>query len=74
MKLDPFRHPAKPGANKPLRSFSELASEFGLTMPQLRGYMAGRPDTFPKPKLVSGDKSYYDPAKFLAWFKREVMA
>lgn len=74
MKLEPFRQPAKPGANKPLRSFAELAGEFGLTMPQLRGYMAGRPDTCPRPKLVLRDKSYYDPAKFRSWFKREVMA
>lgn len=35
MKLEPFLQPAKPGAHKPLRSFSELARECGLTLAQM---------------------------------------
>lgn len=72
MKLTPFRKPSK--HHTPLLSFAELAKELGQTLPVLRGHMAARFETCPKPELVCGKKSYYKPDAFRAWFKREVMA
>jgi len=53
--------------NKPLRSFNELACEFNLTPPQLRGKLHGIVDR-PKPELHTGRKDYYKPEEFRAWF------
>ena len=63
----------------PLRLFQELADEFGLTIPQLRGHMGASELDPPKAVLVSRShhgtrKSYYDLSEMRAWWKRKTGA
>lgn len=52
---------------KPLRSALELAKELGVTMAQLRGYLAA--EGAPKPEMVQKRTGcYYDPEAFKRWF------
>lgn len=59
------------GQGKPLRSFRELAEEFGVSMPKLATELAKHPG--PKAKLVhrhggTHTNAWYDPAEMRAWW------
>ena len=59
----------------PLRTFTEMAAEFGLTIAQLRYQMAHSEHNPPEPRIrshgrLSVSNKYYDPAEMRAWWKR----
>jgi hypothetical protein len=59
----------------PLRTFTEMAAEFGLTIAQLRYQMAHSEHNPPAPRIrshsgLSVSNKYYDPAEMRAWWKR----
>jgi len=63
---------------KPLRTFSEMADEFGLTPHQLLAYMSHARSPAPKKIMRTGsnahigqNNSWYDPAAFRAWWANE---
>lgn len=60
------------GQGKPLRSFRELAEEFGVGMPKLASEMAKH--SGPKPRIVhrhgGHENSGYDPAEMRAWWAK----
>lgn len=58
---------------KPLRSFRELAEEFGVSPATLRGLLAHHPG--PEPKfthrgLRTPSCAWYDPAEMRAWWAK----
>jgi hypothetical protein len=59
----------------PLRMFSEMAEEFGLTSAQLVGHMNDSAHPAPKPVMRHGSNAargrvtYYDPKEMRAWWK-----
>jgi hypothetical protein len=58
--------------NKPLRTFREMAEEFGVRESTLKGLLSTR--NGPKPELTSGSfrsvrNSWYDPAEMRRWWK-----
>lgn len=60
------------GQGKPLRSFRELAEEFGVGMQKLASEMAKH--SGPKAKIVhhhgGHENSWYDPAEMRAWWAK----
>jgi hypothetical protein len=58
--------------HKPLRSFRELAEDFGVSMGKLATELAKNPG--PKPKLVhrrhGRSDSWYDPSEMRAWWAK----
>lgn len=69
-----FRPGEKP-RRKPLRSFSEMADEFGLTPKQLSAaFLHARQRPLPAVVFVSKSttsNSWYDPQAFRAWWALE---
>ena len=67
--------PGEKTRRKPLRSFSEMADEFGLTPMQLRAvFFHARQRPLPAVVLVSRSttaNSWYDPQAFRAWWALE---
>lgn len=59
------------GGRKPLRTFKELADEFGVPVTTLAGYI-GRDPTAPKLIMRTGNRnktvSWYDPDAMRAWW------
>jgi len=58
----------------PLRTFTEMADEFGLTVSQLRWNMSNSAHSPPEPKIrskgnLSRSNYYYEPAEVRAWWK-----
>jgi hypothetical protein len=70
--LEPIKSPwSKP--RKPLRSFKEMAEEFGITEEILRGRLQ-HSENAPKPVFVhknarSCSNRWYDPAEMRRWWK-----
>ena len=69
------RYAIKPGRSrhKPLRSFNEMADEFGVSCKTLAAY--GRQHTLPTPKLsfrgaAGSTAKWYDPDEMRAWWKQ----
>jgi hypothetical protein len=60
-------------ARKPLRTFAEMAEEFGLSTQQLAGMARHAKGDFPKARFtnhgISYDRSWYDPNEMRAWWK-----
>jgi hypothetical protein len=60
----------------PLRTFREMAEEFGVTDAQLRSKLE-RLDDAPKPKMKHQNRytknTWYDPVEIRAWWKRHNM-
>jgi len=56
----------------PLRTFTEMAEEFGLTLPQLRGHMAKSAHPAPAARIrshgTSTSNSYYDRQEMRLWW------
>ena len=64
--------PPKNHSHKPLRTFREMAEEFGVRESTLRGLLSRR--NGPKPELTSVSSrsvrnSWYDPAEMRRWWK-----
>jgi hypothetical protein len=57
----------------PLRTFQEMAEEFGVSAKQLSGMISRANGTFPKARFthnaLSATNSWYDPAEVRAWWK-----
>jgi hypothetical protein len=64
MKLSPM---TRGKIRKPLITFKELATEFGVTMAELRGYMSNY--GAPKPEMVTHTAHYYEPIGIRKWWK-----
>jgi hypothetical protein len=62
------------GPHPPLRTFNEMADEFGLKIGQLRYHMANSEHSPPQPKIrshssLSVTNNYYNPSEMRAWWK-----
>ena len=61
------------GPGRPQALLSELAKEFGVSVPQLKGYMRHHPGA-PAPSskvksMTAADRTYYDPLAMRKWWK-----
>jgi hypothetical protein len=68
---------AKRGPRPPLRTVTEMAEEFGVSLQVLMAHLSQKKNdcpsakcSFARTRLVSG-KTYYDPTELRAWWKRQ---
>lgn len=65
----------KSGKGRPLRTFAEMAEEFGLKPAQLRAFMGKSKHAPPMPRIqrrcaFQSARTYYDPRELRAWWIR----
>jgi hypothetical protein len=76
MALGPDKYRFNKGLGRPLRTFKELAEEFGLTPHQLTGEMSQTHVPHPEPAKINGitrlshHNSYYDPNAMRVWWAK----
>lgn len=78
MKASPFNPWRRGRGNPPLRTFRELAEQYGVTVPQLRGMFRTLPGR-PEPRVVhnyrsvdgvtTNQNSWYDQKEFRDWLE-----
>ena len=76
MHIDSEFFKQRPGKRPPLRTFTEMAEEFGLSAKQLSAHMKNSTAEAPSAKIVSKNQlthtnSYYDPQEMRAWWSLE---